>query len=418
MKAEILSTGNELVSGSISDTNASWLAAMLLTIGVETRRCMAVGDDLEAIGGAIAEMAVRADILLVTGGLGPTGDDLTAEAAAMAFGKKLVLNSSALEAMERFFLTRGWEMGGVNQKQAMIPLGCEVIENHAGTAPGFYFLFSGCHCFFMPGVPSEMKSMAEKTIFPAIINIAGHPVMVKPRSITLFGLPEAEAGLILKDLEISFPGVRLGFRVDFPLIEVKLSLKEQRVENGESLLDRAQEFVVSCLGSSVISTHGLTMEQEVGRLLLSLNATVAAAESCTGGLLASMLTDVAGSSGYFLFSAVTYSNEAKTGVLGVLPSTIIDHGAVSRQTARQMAEGVKKLTGAAFGVSTSGIAGPGGGSDEKPVGMVCIGIAGPGFSTARDYRFSFDDRAMNKKIFAVMALDLLRQRLISEKGSF
>ncbi len=417
MKAEILSTGDEIVSGGVTDTNSTWLAATLLAMGVATERCVAVGDDLDGIGRAIVEAAARVDLLLVTGGLGPTSDDLTSEAAAGAGGVESVMDPEALGSMERFFAKRGWDMAAVNQKQARLPKGAEVIENSVGTAPGFYLILSGCHCFFMPGVPSEMKVMAREAVFPRIHKIAGIAGTLSSRSITVFGLPEAEVGVRLNEFNRLFPGVRLGFRVDFPLIEVKLSCEDLKGEGAETVLAKAGQFVASVLGRRVVSTHGLTMEQEVGRLLLETGATIAAAESCTGGLVASMLTDVAGSSGYFLFSGVTYSNDAKVRILGVKASTLASFGAVSEEIAREMAQGVKSLTGATYGVSTSGIAGPGGGSDEKPVGTVCVGVAGPGFSWAKRYVFSFEDRVMNKKMFAAIALEVLRRRLTPKEGT-
>ncbi|MBI9088738.1 MAG: CinA family nicotinamide mononucleotide deamidase-related protein [Desulfobacterium sp.] len=416
MKAEILSTGDEIVSGGVNDTNSTWLAATLLTMGVATERCVAVGDDLVGIGRAIVEAASRVDLLLVTGGLGPTSDDLTSEAAAMAGGVESVVNPEALGSMERFFAKRGWDMAPVNQKQARLPKGAEVIENGVGTAPGFYLILSGCHCFFMPGVPSEMKVMARENVFPRIQKLVGLSGPLPSRSITVFGLPEAEVGVRLNEFNRLFPGVRLGFRVDFPLIEVKLSWGHSKGKGAETALAKAGQFVASTLGRRVVSTHGLAMEQEVGRLLLETGATVAVAESCTGGLVASMLTDVAGSSDYFLFSGVTYSNDAKVRVIGVKASTLVSFGAVSEETAREMAQGVRNLTGATYGVSTSGIAGPGGGNDDKPVGTVCIGVAGPGFSWAKRYVFPFDDRGMNKKMFAATALEMLRRRLTPEEG--
>lgn len=417
MKAEILSTGNEIVSGGVNDTNATWLATNLLSMGIAVERCVVVGDDLDGIGRAIVEAAAGADLLLVTGGLGPTSDDLTSEAASRAGGVEWVMNPEALGSMERFLGKRGWDMAGVNRKQARLPKGAEIIENSVGTAPGFYLSISGCHCFFMPGVPSEMKVMAPKDVFPRIQNIFDLPGAIASRSFTVFGLPEAEVGGRLHDFNLRFPSVRLGFRVDFPLIEVKLSCEDAKGQGAETVLAGAGHFIESSLGRRVVSLHGLTMEQEVGRLLLEAGATVAAAESCTGGLVASMLTDVAGSSGYFLFSGVTYTNDAKVRILGVKESTLAGFGAVSEETAREMAQGVRNLTGATYGVSTSGIAGPGGGSDDKPVGTVCVGVAGPGFSWAKRYVFPFDDRGMNKKMFAAIALEMLRRRLTPKEGS-
>ncbi len=421
MKVRILSTGDEIVSGGVVDTNATWLAAALLTQGLTVDRIVAVGDDLETLGCTIAGLAEGADILIVTGGLGPTADDVTAAAAAGAANSQTVLNPDALGLMEAFFAEKGWTMSPSNHKQAMLPHGCQVIDNRTGTAPGFYLCISGCHSFFMPGVPREMKAMARSWVLPWIQRhareIPGHSRMdLSPRVITVFGLPESEVGARLKDVATLFPGVRPGFRVDFPLIQVKLYPDPAKAV-GERNLDQAEEFVVTTLGHWVISTQGLKMEAEVGRLLAQSKATIALAESCTGGLMASMLTDVPGSSDYFLFSGVTYSNQAKVRVLGVRQSTLDRFGAVSEETAGEMARGARRLAGATYGLSTSGIAGPGGGSPDKPVGTVCVGIAGPGFCEARRYGFAFEDRTMNKQIFAVTALGALRKRLLMDAGS-
>lgn len=238
-----------------------------------------------------------------------------------------------------------------------------------------------------------------------------------PETITVFGLPESEVGERLKNISTLFPGIRPGFRADFPLVQVKLYPEPGKGVAIKKALERAKVFVVETLGDRVISQDGLTMQEEVGRLLVQQKATLALAESCTGGLMASMVTDFAGSSDYFLFSAVTYSNEAKVRVLGVSQTTLDRYGAVSEETAGEMAEGVRRLTNSTYGVSTSGIAGPGGATPEKPVGTVCIGIAGPGFCETRRYVFSFEDRILNKQMFAVRALWDLRVRMIKGTGN-
>jgi nicotinamide-nucleotide amidase len=422
MKIKILSTGDEIVSGGVVDTNASWLADSLLGLGLTVDCFVAVGDDFGTLRRTIADLAAETDILIVTGGLGPTNDDITAEAAAGAVNTKTILNPEALGLVTDYFNRKGWPMNPSNKKQAVLPRDCRVIENEVGTAPGFYLRISGCHGFFMPGVPKEMKAMTLNWVLPwiqryAAKNLGRTLTDITPRTITVFGLPESEVGARLKDLATQFPGVRPGFRADFPLIQVKLYPDSEKRGGGENILDQAEQFVVTTLGRWVISREGLTMEQEVGRLLVQKKATIALAESCTGGLMASMLTDVPGSSDYFIFSGVTYSNEAKIRVLGVRQSTLESHGAVSEETAGEMAQGVRRLTQATYGISTSGVAGPGGGSPEKPVGTVCIGIAGPGFCTTKRYGFAFNDRTMNKQIFAVTALGALRKRMLMQGGS-
>jgi len=418
IKAEILSTGDEVLWGDVDDTNASWLARRLRESAIEVMRTSCTGDRLKDIAGLIQEISVRADVVLVTGGLGPTSDDLSSEAAALASEDTVVLNKVALISMKSYFQKRGWELSEANQKQAMLPSRAGVMENHCGTAPGFYIDCGRAIFFFMPGVPKEMRQMYERGVLPIIRErFATDPAINSTALISrfkLFGLPESKVGSRLKGFNELFPQLKLGFRATFPLIEVKVSVIYHKSSTSmEKQMTDAGKWVCSRLEDYIFSTTGQNMEQELGRLLSLKGKTVAVAESCTGGLIGSMLTDVAGSSDYFLLSAVTYSNEAKINILGVNPDTIKAHGAVHEETARQMAEGVRRVAGADYGVATSGIAGPGGGSDDKPVGTLCIGIAGDGFARGYRYHFSFDDRSMSKKIFAVKAMDMLRRELLN-----
>ncbi|MEA2062048.1 MAG: CinA family nicotinamide mononucleotide deamidase-related protein [Thermodesulfobacteriota bacterium] len=414
MRTEIISTGEELISGAISDTNASWLASELLEAGLRVSRITSTGDDIKALSGTFSEVSNRADLVLVTGGLGPTQDDLTAEAAAAAAEDHFEINPRALVSIETYFEKKGWHMNKINTKQAELPAESRCIINHAGTAPGFYMKINEALFFFMPGVPFEMKAMFHTSVLPEIKKRVNIEDRILRQTFTLFGMPEAEVGKRLKGFSRKFPGIRLGFRAAFPLIYVKLACrcKKSAVGREKEKMAMAGTWVESKLGSRIVSLQGLSMAQEVGRLLSLKNATLGVAESCTGGLIADMLTDTAGSSQYFLLSAVTYSNRAKIDILGVNHKTIEVYGAVHQETAREMAEGAKQISGADYAVSTSGIAGPGGGSAEKPVGTVCIGLAGPGFSRGKHYCFSFTERAMNKKIFAVTALGLLRRALV------
>ncbi|MEN8211286.1 MAG: CinA family protein, partial [Thermodesulfobacteriota bacterium] len=229
-----------------------------------------------------------------------------------------------------------------------------------------------------------------------------------------FGLGESKVGFLLKEFENSYPKMRLGLRADFPIVEVKIVMSDSLMDKNKALIQikEARHWVIGKLEKRVISTKGLSIAQEVGRLLTQQNKTLAIAESCTGGLIANMITDIDGSSDYFLFSGVTYANDAKIDILNVQKNTIIDHGAVHEQTALEMAQGARQKSGADFAISTTGIAGPTGGTKARPVGMVCIGIAGADFTNAKTYKFSFDDRLQNKKMFAAMALELLRRHLV------
>ena len=422
MKAEIISTGNEVLTGAVNDTNSSWLASMLLETGITIKRIACVGDDVNDIADVLKQSAKRADIVFVTGGLGPTTDDVTAEAAALAAEDQIVMHQNALAGIKEYFKQKGWKnMPEINKKQAALPSKAKIIENKAGTAPGFYMDMGNCLLVFMPGVPLEMKKMFKTGAGPLIEERFGNKEEILAEKITVFGLPEAQVSTRLKGFKKKFPGTGLGFRANFPLIEVKFFCNTGDMEEcsnndvrkkAEDSMKEAKNWIVSRLGRRIVSCSGRSMEEEVGRLLLAKKATIAVAESCTGGLIADMLTDVPGSSDYFLFSGVTYSNDAKINILGVDKDTIIANGAVHENTAKQMAQGARKISNATYGISTSGIAGPGGGSHDKPVGTVCIGIAGPEFSRAKRYCFPFTERSMNKKIFAVTALELLRRELV------
>lgn len=413
MKAEILATGDEIRSGALVDSNSAVISEKLEENGIEVVRHTAVGDDLPMLVPTLHEIGNRVDVAVVTGGLGPTTDDLSAEAAAQAAGVELAFNKEAFGNVESFFKKFDRPMTGSNRKQALLPVGCKILYNPVGTAPGFSLNIGNCLFFFLPGVPYEMKRMLDAHVIPAVKALQGDGAMhSRVKTLTTFGLPESLAGEKVAGVEAAFPGIKLGLRANFPLIQVKLYGRD----NSAGLLDRrlaaAGEWTRKRLGKNVISEEGGTMEAVVGKLLLGREATIALAESCTGGLLANWLTNVAGSSSYFLFSGVTYSNRAKMDVLGVRPETLERHGAVHEQTAREMAEGVRRVAGATYGLSTSGIAGPDGGTPDKPVGTVCVGFAGPDRSFGRRLYFPFGKRLMNKKIFAMAALDLFRKELL------
>jgi len=413
MIAHILSTGDEVLLGDIIDTNSGFLCQGLKEMGIEVQKIMAVGDDVESIAKVIKEISIDADICLVTGGLGPTQDDLTALACTRASGSRLELNQKALVSMTAYFAKRGFVLNQDNEKQAMLPETSRVLINHNGTAPGFYMKINHCLFFFMPGVPSEMKLMFEQEIKPVLADEFNLKDDILIERLTVFGLPESRVGSLLKEFKTKFPRMRLGFRADFPVIEVKIMLTSYDKDSNKAVSDigAAKQWAIDRLENKVVSEKGLSIAQELGQWLTKKKKTLAIAESCTGGLIANMVTDVAGSSDYFLFSGITYSNDAKINILGVNQQTIVECGAVHERTALEMARGARLKAGADFAISTTGIAGPGGGTKEKPVGMVCIGLAGSSVSMARTYTFSFGDRLRNKKMFAMMALELLRRHL-------
>ena len=415
MKAEILATGDEIRSGALIDSNSAFIAEVLEQCGLQVTRHQVVGDNMEMLVTALTEIGGRADVAVVTGGLGPTQDDMSAAAAAQAADRELVLDARALEDIESFFHQRNRRMAKSNRKQAYLPKGAVALYNPVGTAPGFQVKIGSCQFFFLPGVPYEMKKMLTEQVSLRLQALQGDRRQYSMvRTLSSFGLPESAVAELVDGLEAHFPDVKLGLRAKFPEIQVKLYTRTQDEGRGQRNLDVAAQWVAGRLGKHLFSTDGRSMAAELGDLLRQRQATVALAESCTGGLVANWLTDVEGSSDYFLLSAVTYANAAKVKVLGVSSETLAQFGAVHEETAREMAEGVRRVANATYGVATSGIAGPSGGSPEKPVGTVCIGVATPEKTTSRQLLFTFGGRLMNKRIFAMAALDMLRRALLEE----
>lgn len=412
MIAEILTTGDEICTGAAVDTNSAYIADKLMDIGVAVRRHVSVGDDLDLLADTLKNMGQDITTVIVTGGLGPTSDDITAEAAAKAAGCRLKLNADGWKAIQKRLQSRGFAVMPIQKKQALLPAKARLIPNPVGIAPGFEMEIGHSRFFFLPGVPREMKPMLSDSVIPRITAADPRgPGKFQVKTISCFGLGESALADKLTGFTDVFPLVRLGYRVKFPEVQVKLYGRGDDKKNVTSLLSEAAQWIAAELGSIIVSMSGDPMEMVVGQLLRGQKATIALAESCTGGLIAHMLTGVAGSSDYFLFSAVTYANEAKQAVLGVSEKTIAQHGAVSRRTAAEMARGARRAAGATYGLAVTGIAGPGGGSPDKPVGTVCIGLATPEEVVARRHTFKFDSRDMHKTIFAVTALDMLRQRL-------
>lgn len=412
MIAEILSTGDEIRSGALIDSNSAHIARKLEEIGIEVVRHNCVGDQLDLLVGILREIGNRCDIAVVTGGLGPTRDDLSAQAASDAADAALEFSDAAMASVKAFFKGRKYTMSRSNEKQAMLPRGAECLQNPVGTAPGFGIKIGRCIFYFLPGVPFEMRKMLRDQVMPRIEQLQGSKSTSRVRTISTFGLPESAVGEKIDDLNGMFSEIKVGLRASFPEIQIKLYGRSADAALLDRQLGRAEKFILDKIGEKVFSVDGEAMETVVGRILRKKGASLAVAESCTGGLIANQLTEVPGSSDYFLFSGVTYANEAKVQVLGVSADTLKNSGAVDEQTALEMAVGARKIAGATYGLSTTGIAGPGGGTPEKPVGTVCIGLAGPRGATARRHHFPFGRRRMNKRIFAMTALDQLRRALL------
>ena len=415
MRAEILSTGDEIRCGAVVDTNSSFIALHLEDEGIAVRRHGCVGDDMNDMAAALQEISGRSKLAVISGGLGPTDDDVTAQAVALAAGVELSLNEEALQSIDTFFKNRKRLYSSANQKQALLPVGSVCISNPIGTAPGFHIEIQGCKFFCLPGVPHEMKRMLTKDVIPLIrkmMSLSDQPV--KKKLITIFGMTEANVAERLTRFETLYPQLSLGLCAEFPEITARVRARHDFKVTNSYMIEDAARWIGLRLGDRILSMNGKSMAEVVGSLLRNRKFTLGVAESCTGGLIANMLTDVAGSSDYFKLSAVTYSNQSKVEILGVDARTIERNGAVHQETAAEMAAGIRLKANADFGLSTTGIAGPSGGTVEKPVGTVCIGMSSLAGTEARRYHFRFGNRELHKKIFAYTALNLLRKGLINQ----
>lgn len=409
LRCEILSTGDEVLTGQITDTNAAYLADQMGSLGFEVARHTTVGDDRVMLAGAFRQLGESADVVLCTGGLGPTVDDLTTEVVAEVLGVGLRLDQEAIDHMEARWRARGRPMPENNRKQALFPEGADILRNPIGTAPGFSVKVGRAWFFFMPGVPTEMKKMLAEQVVPRLAKLRDEPTVFEVRVLRSFGLAESAADQALAGLEERFPGVKLGFRAHFPEIQIKLTVKGPDIAAAKERLEAAAEEVRQRIGTYVFS-EGAPLAEVVGEALRKAGATLAAAESCTGGMVAEWVTAIPGSSEYFDRGFVTYTDRAKMDLLGVSEDLLREHGAISEPCARAMAEGARARAGTTYAVSVTGLAGPGGGTPDKPVGLVFVGIATPDRTVVRRLRWP-GTRDQIRAISAMTALDLVRRAL-------
>jgi nicotinamide-nucleotide amidase len=414
MIAEVLATGHEIISGNLVDSNSAHIARALEAAGLEVVRHTSVGDDMGRLVDVIKEVGGRADIAVVTGGLGPTFDDITAAAAARAAGVELVMNNTALKSVEEAFKTRKRFMSPSNKKQALLPNGSECLLNPVGTAPGFHQKIGQCLFFFLPGVPFEMERMLADMVMPRIEAVTGSDRDIRIlKTISVFGLAESAVGEQVGGLTTEFPKIKLGIRAKFPEIQIKLYGHGSNEDVLLHEMEKASKWILNKVGTRAFAMDNRSMEAVIGDLLRQNQATLAVAESCTAGLISHLLTNVPGSSGYFLFAGVTYSNDSKERILGVSSHTLEQYGAVHEQTVKEMSAGVRRLANATYGLATSGIAGPDGGTDDKPIGTVCVGLATEHSLESHQFYFPFGNRLMKKKIFAMAAMDVLRRKILN-----
>lgn len=405
---EILATGDELLTGQIVDTNSVWLMDRLWDLGVMVRRKTLVGDDRGDLVTALRETTSRADVVVMSGGLGPTEDDLTAECVAAALGEPLVDDAASLAAIRARFEKLGRVMTPNNAKQARFPRGAGILPNRWGTAPGFAVRLGRAELFCLPGVPVEYRGLCDEAVLPRIAGRAGSEVAAA-RLVKLIGIPESHADQAMRPVmdDPAHADVRFGYRAHWPEIHVKWSVPGA---GAEARAERILSAVRGIFGEAIFAEGKDDLAPRVVALLQARRERLALGESCTGGLVAEMVTSVAGSSEVFDLGVVAYANAAKGALLGVPEALLAAHGAVSEPVARAMAEGARRAAGTTWGIGVTGIAGPGGGTEEKPVGTVHMALAGPEGTSAWMKRF-LGDRDRVRKTAAYDVLNELRKRL-------
>jgi competence/damage-inducible protein CinA-like protein len=411
LTAEIIAIGSELLSPNRSDTNSLWLTDQLNRIGIDVRLKTIVGDDDARLEEVVKDAVKRSRVVITTGGLGPTEDDITRKVVARALGRRLSLDEAVLEEIRARFRSFGVaRMPERNSRQAMVITGADVLPNPNGTAPGLYLEHEGCAIALMPGPPREMKPMFENHVLTRISN-AGGDTRFATRVLRVAGMGESAVDEKIAPIYTKYENPQTTILFNSSEIEIHLRAHGRTEADAETLLDDLSLKIEKELGNSAFSFRGETMEEVVGRRLAMTEFTLAVAESCTGGLIAQRLTSVPGSSKYFIEGCVTYSNESKVRLLGVDKKVIREFGAVSQQVARDMARGVRHRAKTDFGLAVTGIAGPGGGTEEKPVGLVYIALADDAHTEHRKLTIP-GDRELVRWRASQAALDMLRRRLI------
>jgi nicotinamide-nucleotide amidase len=410
MNAEIISIGDEILIGQVVNSNAAWLGEQCSAAGLRISRVTAVGDDVRDILDAFDSAWRENEVVVCTGGLGPTHDDRTREAVLAFFSTTLIPNSDVLEDIERFLADRGRSMSDRNRDQAMVPASAQVIRNFHGTAPGYHFSEAGKHLFVMPGVPYEMKAMTEHYIVPVLTAL--HPRRRAVRTVLTTGIPESTRADTLAGIDKLLPSTSVAF-LPSPLgVRIRLTGLAGSEDEARTAVEQLESFVREHAGEWIYGKDIETLEEHLGIILTAAGETLSVAESCTGGLITDRITNIPGSSRWFDRGVVAYSNQSKTDLLGVDPRDIERFGAVSREVCIAMADGIRHAGGSVYGLSTTGIAGPDGGTAEKPVGLVWIGLSTPDHSFAHAFRYG-DDRMRTKQRAAQSALDMLRRHLHS-----
>ena len=406
VKGEIITIGNELISGRTLDINSCYIAGRLTAIGVQVVKITSVGDDYVTVSETIKKALEGADFIIVTGGLGSTKDDITNEIVAKALNRPLVLNKIALELIKKKTKEMGISMSPSLEKMAWIPEGAKMLDTK-GSACGYSLIDGNVALYFLPGVPEQMKYLLDKFVIPEIINRTKRLPKIKKRVLKLYGINESLIAEYLKDIKEK-EGISLGFYPVFPEYHIVISGKGHDERRLLKAINEIEQDIRDRLSGYIFGTDEEKMEEVVGKLLKQKGLTLCVAESCTGGLIGHRITNVPGSSDYFMGGAVVYSNKAKVQILGVKEETLKRFGAVSAETAKEMAEGIRRCIPADIGIAVTGIAGPSGGTKEKPVGTVFIGLSTDKETIAQRYRF-FGEREQIKLNTSMMALDWIRR---------
>jgi nicotinamide-nucleotide amidase len=409
LNAEIIAIGSEMLTPFRLDTNSLWLTERLNAMGVEVKLKTVVGDDESRLEETVRDAMKRSEIVIATGGLGPTEDDITRKIFARVLKRQLILDDAILEKLRARFARRNMPMPEINARQALVIHGAQPLENNNGTAPGMLITEGKCTVVLLPGPPREMKPIFDALVAPVLKQRAGDMLILR-RTLNIFGLGESAVDELAAPIYTKYQNPSTTILFKDGQIELHLTAQARNESETVKRLDDLAGRLDEVLGEYIFSRSNETLEEVVGKSLKMRGYTLATAESCTGGLLAGRITDVPGSSEYFLEGVVSYSNEAKINLLGVPKKLIEIHGAVSEQVAGAMAAGIRKRAGSTFGISVTGVAGPGGGSPEKPVGLVYIALADESQTTTRKFIFP-GDRQFIRTLSVNAALDLVRRRI-------